>query len=347
MPAVPGNSKVLVTGANGFLAVWVVKALLERGYTVLGTVRSPSKGTHLKKIFEAFGDKFQLVVVKDITAEGAFDDLVEGVDAIAHTASPFHFAAEDPQEILHPAINGTLSVLKSALKNGPGVKRIVITSSCAAVLSDFPEPKVFTELDWNEQAIDDIKKNGKDATNSNKYMASKTLAERAAWNFVTDNKAQISWDLTTLQPPYIFGPILQEISKPEDLNTSSKMFWETTLPTANHSTEYLTEPRGGWIDVRDIALAHVLALEKESAGGERFIISAGSWTYQDFLDVSNALSPQPLKRDLPKGIVGSGKNVTHKLLYDTSKMKRVLGLEPTPIETMIRDILQIFAERNW
>jgi nucleoside-diphosphate-sugar epimerase len=347
MPTISPNAKVLVTGANGFLAVWVVKTFLDRGYHVIGTVRSESKGTHLKKIFKDAGDRFQLAVVSDITAEGAFDELVKDVDAIAHTASPFHFSSEDPQDFLDPAINGTVGVLKSAIKYGKRVKRVVITSSVAAVQQNVSEPKVFTEVDWNEQAVDDVQKNGKSAQNPNKYMASKTLAERAAWDLLEKHKSEVSFDLTTIQPPYIFGPVLQEVPQPSELNTSSKMLYDCFQPSSSLTAEELVSPQGSYADVRDVALAHVLSLEKEAAGGQRIIISADTWTYQDFLDAANSLSPQPLKRDIPKGMNGLGKGKLPNIRFDNSKMKKVLGLEPTSIEELTRGMLESYAERGW
>ena len=98
MPAVPAPAKVLVSGANGYIAVWVVRTLLERGYSVRGTVRSESKTAFLKNSFrnEAESGRLELVIVPDITKPGAFDEAVKGVDAIEHTASPFHFKADDP-----------------------------------------------------------------------------------------------------------------------------------------------------------------------------------------------------------------------------------------------------------
>ncbi len=96
MVAVSPPAKVLVTGANGYLAVWTVKKYLEAGYSVRGTVRSLSKSAFLKGQFAEYGERLELVVVEDITKEGAFDDAVKGVDAIAHTASPFHYNAIDP-----------------------------------------------------------------------------------------------------------------------------------------------------------------------------------------------------------------------------------------------------------
>lgn len=100
MVAIPPPAKVLVTGANGYLAVWVVKKYLEAGYSVRGTVRSLSKSAFLKDKFGHYGnDRFELVVVEDITKDGAFDEAVRGVDAIAHTASPFHFNFKSPDGI--------------------------------------------------------------------------------------------------------------------------------------------------------------------------------------------------------------------------------------------------------
>jgi nucleoside-diphosphate-sugar epimerase len=100
MVAVSSPAKVLVTGANGYLAVWVVKKYLEAGYSVRGTVRSLSKSAFLKDRFSDYGDRFELVVVEDITKDGAFDEAVRGVDAIAHTASPFHFKSNNPDGML-------------------------------------------------------------------------------------------------------------------------------------------------------------------------------------------------------------------------------------------------------
>jgi nucleoside-diphosphate-sugar epimerase len=96
MVAVSAPAKVLVTGANGYLATWVTKKYLEAGYSVRGTVRSLSKSAFLNDKFAQYGDRFELVVVEDITKDGAFDEAVKGVDAIAHTASPFHYKSTNP-----------------------------------------------------------------------------------------------------------------------------------------------------------------------------------------------------------------------------------------------------------
>ncbi|CUA68990.1 hypothetical protein RSOLAG22IIIB_13896 [Rhizoctonia solani] len=97
MPSIEAGETVLVTGASGFIAVWLCQHLLEAGYKVKGTVRSAAKGDYLVNLFKSYGDKFKYVVVEDIGKDGAFDEAVNGVGAIAHTASPFHFDSEDPK----------------------------------------------------------------------------------------------------------------------------------------------------------------------------------------------------------------------------------------------------------
>jgi len=102
MVAVSLPAKVLVTGANGYLATWVVKKYLEAGYSVRGTVRSLTKSAFLKDQFAHYGDQFELVVVDDITKDGAFDEAIKGIDVIVHTASPFHFKATEPDGMFLP-----------------------------------------------------------------------------------------------------------------------------------------------------------------------------------------------------------------------------------------------------
>jgi nucleoside-diphosphate-sugar epimerase len=223
MLAVLPPAKVLVTGANGFLAVYTVQKYLEAGYSVRGTVRSLSKSAFLTDKFSDYGDRFELVVVEDITKEGAFDEAVRGVDAIAHTASPFHYKSTNPDgmfffplrnhvlfnkmkpDLIIPAVQGTTSILNSALKHGSSVKRIVATSSVAAVREPTTVPRIFSESTWNNASVEDVKTKGSAAGAVAIYMASKTMAEKAAWEFVAAHKSDISWDLVVINAPWIFG----------------------------------------------------------------------------------------------------------------------------------------------
>lgn len=134
-----------------------------------------------------------------------------------HTASPFHWDVTEPNDFIKPAVAGTESVLKAASKE-PGVQRLIITSSYASILENRdPGTATFTEADWNQQSIDAVEKEGADAWRMHWYRASKTLAERTAWKYVEEHKP--AWDLVTICPPYVLGPIIHEAATPESLNT--------------------------------------------------------------------------------------------------------------------------------
>ncbi|KAJ3752509.1 D-lactaldehyde dehydrogenase [Lentinula raphanica] len=354
MPIVPPGGRVLVTGANGYIAAWIVRTLLEKGYRVRGTVRTEDKGLGLLKIFERFGKSFEIVVVPDITKDGAFDDAVEDVDAIAHTASPVNFSTEDPQDLIRPAVQGTGSILRSASQAGSKVQRIVFTSSTAAVLEADPNPRTFTEENWNDLSVAQVERDGKDNLPITKYRASKTLAERAAWKFVEDNEAVIKWDLVVMNPPFVFGPITHDVPMPSALGLSAGQFYNIVV---NHSSEGGKTPEelrstgNCWVDVRDLAEAQVLALQKDSVANERVIISAGPVVWQEWLDVANSLAPTylPSHPNLPKGvpITSSDPKIVHQIQYDTSKADRLLGIKYRTKEDLIKDTFVDYEARGW
>ncbi|KAH9896685.1 NAD(P)-binding protein [Cubamyces lactineus] len=341
MPTV-SSGKVLVTGANGYIAVWVVKTLLEQGYSVRGTVRSESKATHLRETFKSFGDKLEIVIVEDITKEGAFDEAVKGVDAIEHTASPFHFRAVEPDELIVPAVQGTTGILKSAQKYGTSVKRVVITSSCAAVLTPTTEPRVFSEENWNEASIQEVKEKGRDAAGPAKYRASKTLAEKAAWEFYEQNKASLPWDLVVLNPPFVFGPVIHDVDKPENLNESVRDYYFNVVK-GKLDNESLANVGSSYVDVRDLALAHALALTKAEVANERIIVSAGPWKWQDFLIVAHKWDSK-----LPAGNTSyDPSKAVHLIRYSPEKERRLLGIKFKSLEETTKDTLEDFKARGW
>ncbi|KZV66765.1 NAD-P-binding protein [Peniophora sp. CONT] len=332
MPAVPPPAKVLVTGANGYIAAWLVRLLLEDGYSVRGTVRSAAKGAFLQKLFAGFGDKFEIAVVEDITKEGAFDEAVKGVDVVEHTASPFHF------KLITPAVQGTTGVLNSIKKNAPNVKRVIVLASCASVLTSTTSPKTYDESSWNEPAVAEAAEKGGKTPLMIAYRASKTLAEKAAWKFVEDNKGSIGWDLTVINPPFVWGPPIHEVTSLSNLNTSMVDLYNTI--TGKKTAEVLTGPGNAYVDVRDVARAHVLAIQKDDAGGQRIIVSAGSHFWQELVDVANEMDPS-----LPfKGEAGATKDKPYVIQYDTSRMASVLGLECRPLKDTIKDSITYFNE---
>ncbi|KAG6861381.1 hypothetical protein C0995_000787 [Termitomyces sp. Mi166 len=400
MHTISSSDKVLVSGANGFVAMWVVHKLLDKGYAVRGAVRSPHKGRYLEDYFKAYGNKFEIAIVEDITKvviricgvdqrlishflyqDGAFDEAVKGVHAIVHTASPFYLDAPSVNELLGPAVNGTVGILKSALKYGlvqsprssfpdwplfrQGIKRVIVTSSAAAV-SDFSVYKVLNEDDWNEPSIREIETKGAGAPGYVKYYASKTAAERAAWIFYKENKTMISWDLTVLNPPYVFGPPIHELGSVEALNTSSRLWYDAVV--VGGQPEDFLKTGLAFIDVRDLANAHTLALEKEAAGDERIIVSGGPFIWQQWrrypsvkpyfiianqlctaVDVATSFSPSPILSHpkLPVGYPGLADTVKPLAEFDTRKAARILGLTYLNQEQVTRDCLADFEKRGW
>ena len=262
MPAVT-SGKVLVTGANGYVAAWVLKDLLDNGFSVRGTVRSESKATHLREYFKAFGDKLEFVIVDDITQarnplwhptqerihrvdantvcvlqDGAFDEAVVGVDAIMHIASPVSANATDPEEMIRPAVRGTTSILDSALKHQDTVKRVLVMSSCAAVVSlplsgTQDKTMVLDEKDWNETSVQHVKEKGKNADSMHIYRASKVLAERAAWDlFEREKERGLVWDLITICAPWVFGPVIHEAPSLESFGSTQSVWYHNVVKGA-------------------------------------------------------------------------------------------------------------------
>lgn len=182
---------------------------------------------------------------------------------------------------------------------GPQLKRVVVTSSVVAI-SDMTDNGVLDESHWNERSIAEVHEKGRASTQ--KYLASKSLAEKgeledvlylviiattndvlfaAALEFVKKNGSSLTWDLVTTHPSYVFGPVLHEVSSPSALNFSAGMFYDV-LFTNKKSLAELEGTRGSWVDVRDVAEGHVRALEVPAAGGQRFILSGGTFIWQDW-----------------------------------------------------------------
>ncbi|KAJ7596413.1 hypothetical protein C8J56DRAFT_917374 [Mycena floridula] len=346
MPTVRPGSKILVSGVNGYIGIWVARYLLEKGYLVRGTVRSDSKGRFLEEMFASYGDKFECMIVEDITADGAFDEAVKGVEGIEHIASPVFSGKveKDHQEVIDAAVKGTVGILKSALKHGSSIKRIVLTSSGGAVRETLPEPKVFDENDWNEQSIQSVEKLGKDSPF--KYYASKTLAEKAAWNFQQEHKSEVSWELVTLCPTYSFGPVIHEVSTVNSLN-ASVAFWYRSVIDTTLTDEELAARNWTWIDVRDVAEAHILGLETDAAGGQRFLLSAGEFGWQEWLDIAHGLPSSTISARISKGKPGASTGRPFTIRFDNSKASRILGLTYRDMAETTKDMLEYFESRGW
>ncbi|KAI5449717.1 hypothetical protein NCC49_004082 [Naganishia albida] len=348
MPAIQQGALVLVTGASGFIASHLCSTLLMNGYKVRGTVRSADKGEYLRNLYKGVGE-FEYVIVQDIADPHAFDEAVKGVEGIAHTASPFYLDADTVEELVSPAVEGTVNVMRSAKEHNPHLQRLIITSSVAAVVDPNPRgeqhasgpPYTMDERDWNEYSPKVIEEKGTDAPGSDKYRASKTLAEKAAWKFMEDNKP--SWDFATINPPLVFGPIIHQVESPDKLNTSVANFW--AYIEGKKTDDDLKESGGNWVDVRDVASAHYKALTVPAAANQRFITSNGPFNGQDVVDIIHAFPGEALDK-VPRGRPGAGEEINKKAnVFSGKKAEDVLGIEYTPLRVCLEDMYKSLQEK--
>ncbi|KAK5323235.1 Glycine-rich RNA-binding protein 2, mitochondrial [Exophiala xenobiotica] len=332
-------ARVLLTGGSGFIAAHVLDTLLKRGYSVVTTVRSSEKADRIRAVHLNPGkERLDFVIVEDIAREGAFDDAVVSeppFEAVIHTASPFHFNATDVQkDLLDPAIQGTTGILESIVKYAPTVRKVVITSSFAAMVNpwkgSWPE-HTYSEEDWNPitlaQASESV---------PNGYRASKTSAERAAWDFLEREKPNFT--LSTLCPPQVFGPVVPQLSSLDTLNTSNQVIRD--IVQGKFKSQIPPNATYTWIDVRDLALCHVLALEKPGAANKRFFLAAGFFSNKELVEVVrksfdqyNELLPS---EDVPGG--GYPEGGLYKI--DNSRAVDILGIEWKSLDDSIADTVK-------
>jgi dihydroflavonol-4-reductase len=244
---------VLVTGGTGFLGGWCIASLLEQGFDVRTTVRDLAREKAVRDAVAAAGidpSSGLTVFAADLTSDAGWAEAVAGCRYVLHVASPFPpTQPKNPDELIVPARDGALRVLRAALD--AGVERVVMTSSVAAVRSDrdSSEAAPYTEADWTD---------GDDLTRT-PYVRSKTLAEQAAWQHVRTAGAEDR--LAVINPGAIIGPALNE-DHSYSLQAIQRLL--TGMPAA---------PRLGFpfVDVRDVADLHIRALSDPAGGGERFI----------------------------------------------------------------------------
>ncbi|KAI9928675.1 hypothetical protein ASPWEDRAFT_168648 [Aspergillus wentii DTO 134E9] len=318
-------TRVLLTGGSGFIAAHVLEALLARGHSVVTTVRSQSKAEAIQRTHPDIGkDRLSFAVVEDIAQPNAFDRAVVSdppFEAVIHTASPYHFHAKDAKELLDPAIIGTTGILKSIQQHAPLVKRVVVTSSFAAINDVFAKSagKIYSEADWSpiteEQAND---------SPANAYRASKTFAEKAAWDFISTQKPPFT--LSVINPPLVLGPITPTLTSLSTLNTSNQRIRDLISGAAKAHCP----PTGNYlfVDVRDLALAHVLAAEKPEAAGKRFFTVSGHFSNKEIAGIIGEEFPE-YKERLPTGeaLVSGDYPADGVYGFDNGRAREVLGVK--------------------
>jgi nucleoside-diphosphate-sugar epimerase len=322
--------KVLVTGASGFIGAHIVLEFLNNGYEVRGSIRNLERADSLRSMLAAHTqhvDKLEFVAATLTEAE-CWHEAVAGVDGVIHVASPVPIEQpKDPDEIVVPAREGALNVLKAAQK--AGIKRVVLTSSVAAVSYNAKrDTAAQTAADWT-----DINDPGADP-----YAMSKTLAEQAAWDFIKQHEGT---ELVTIQPAMVLGPALEQ-----DYGTSLESLF--VLLTGKYPM--LPHMGFGIVDVRDVAHLHRIGYEHPDAAGQRLLCSNG---FRWFKDISlylrqefPAYEKQLPTRELPNFVIKLlalfdpvmafvVKSLGQQVEYDCSPAKQ-LGWQPRSPEEAIK-----------
>ena len=322
--------KVLVTGATGYIGLHCVDQLLKQGYAVNGSVRSPERKD---EIFEALKknntptDNLNIFTF-NLTEDAGWDEGMMGCDYVLHVASPISLDAQDEEYFVGPAVAGVERALKFAKKHQ--VKKVVLTSSVAAIFETTVLKQYYDESDWSDPNKSEI----------GHYAKSKTLAEMAAWDFVKNEGNP--FEFAVINPALVIGPSLSgdlgESNKAISLLVGGKM--PVTVPL-----------QFGYVDVRDVATAHILAMQNPSSNGERFALSEKDLWYKDVAKLlrKNGFDKAP-KINLPKWTAKFLANFSNEIKFalpnigrvrsvkNTSKAKDVLGWNPRPAEESILEI---------
>lgn len=340
MTTIDRNTPVLVTGATGYVAGWLVKELLDAGHTVHAAVRDPDNAAKLQHLDDLAADAPGAIryFKANLLTDGAYDEAMAGCQLVFHTASPFTSSVKNPQkELVDPALEGTRNVLESANRTD-SMRRVVVTSSCAAIYGDNIDVAnapggVLTEEVWNTSS----------SLDHNPYPYSKTVAEHKAWEIAGQ---QNRWDLVTVNPSLVIGPGLNPHATSESFNIMKSLTGGEMKPGAPLLGL-------GAIDVRDLALAHYRAGFTPEAQG-RYIVSATDTT---LLDMANELYPKygkyPLpRRQLPTWLARLAgplmgyprkfvqRNFGYRFHTDNSKARRELAMSFRPLRESLEDFMQ-------
>lgn len=323
---------VLVSGGSGFLGGWCLVELLRRGYRVRTTVRDIAREAQVRARVEPevdAGDRLS-VHAADLLDDAGWAEAAEGCSYILHVASPFPpVQPKDPDELIVPAREGTLRVLRAGLD--AGVRRVVVTSSVAAVRGGVKSaPAPLTEADWTDP--DDL--------GLEPYTRSKTIAERAAWDLVEERGE--SAKLAVVNPGAILGPVLSD-DRSYSLALIERLL--KGIPGA---------PRIGFsvVDVRDVADLQIRAMTAPAAGGERFIaVARFQWMAEIAAVLRERLGPAAAKvpsRTIPNLAVRAmgifdpsvrsvASQLGQKVELSSQKAEAVLGWSPRPVDETIVD----------
>ena len=270
---------VLVTGGTGFIGLHCLQQLLDKGYKVRTTIRSESRKQEVLEAMKKHSSNCENLefYIADLLKDDGWKEAVEGSKYVLHVASPFFLGEPENEDVfIKPAVEGTLRVLKACAD--ADVQKVVLTSSFAAVGYGHPrEKQVYTEEDWS--SVDG---------EISAYAKSKTLAEKAAWEFVENLEESKKFDLTVINPVAVTGPMLTS-----DIGSSNDFL----LKLISGSMPACPKIHMGYIDVRDVAKAHIFSMTEEKTNGERIIVSENDMF---FAEVGKTLNEAGFKKSPTK-----------------------------------------------
>jgi len=339
--------KVLITGASGYIGKHITLQLLNQGYEVRASVRNLSKSAEVISAVEpGLVDKSKLdkrltFVELDLEKDAGWDVALTGIDVLMHTASPFPIASpKDENELIRPAVDGTLRALRAA--KSAGVKRVILTSSVAAIYGcELPAGKTeYDETMWT----DVTHPIGRGA-----YTKSKTLAEKAAWDFVKDQAPEIA--LTTINPVLVLGA-------PLDKNFGSSI--SLVERVLKGKDPMLPDTRFSIVDVRDVAQMHVAAISNDSTKNERLLAASATYSFVGIAKYLKTIYPMSKAKtaQAPSALIkvlslfdGDIKTILPMLgkpmLISGAKATRILGINFIPADVAIRESAEYLVKNGF
>lgn len=341
-PLGAATGTVCVTGASGFIALHLLAQLLEKGYSVVGTVRSLAnevKLTPLRDLQRLYGeDRLRLVGGVYCEKPESFASAVAGCVGVFHTASPFHLSSKDPMvDLVSAALQGTLGCLEACQQAGC-VRRVLVTSSFAAINNPgkYPWDYTYTSKDWNTVSCPSQEGVFPEPEAVHGYRYSKIVAEKAAWNFAA--REGCPFDVVCINPPMVIGHNYNKPTSVEELNTSSAMLLKILMGKQAPNPHSM-----GWVDAADVARAHIAAYEHPEAGGRRFLCAADEvplWT-EIAVWLKEIYPSHPVITEPPAG--GGGLRMS----LDTSALKALSGFSFKPLRVSLMDQCDSLIKQEW